>query len=175
MGEVWVAINDYPNYEISTEGKVKNKSTGKILKPIKATTGYMHIGLANEEGTKQFLLHRLMVETFMQDKKMDGLVVNHKDCDKTNNRLDNLELVTQKQNILHSKINGKQIRKIGEENKLSKTVYQYSLDKKLIKIWRSVMDIEREIGIKSNSVSNCALGKCKSAKGYIWSYVELSA
>lgn len=66
--------------------------------------------------------------------------------------------------------------KFGSENPSSKKVCQY--DKKtqeLIKIWDSMHDVERELGINHRSISACCQGKRKSAGGFIWKYVEVDS
>jgi len=50
-------------------------------------------------------------------------------------------------------------------------VLQFTLENKFIKKWDCVMDIERELGIKSGAISNCCLGKSKTSGNYIWKYI----
>lgn len=170
----WFDIPDYPNYKINKLGEIKSIKNNKKLKVLLNAYGYGLVNLHNKNGQKTFLIHRLMAKVFMSDLVANkNLVINHKDLNKLNNSLDNLELVTQKENIEHSRIHGRQKRLKGKDNKRSKKIFQYDVDENLLKVWDSVMDVERTIGIKSNSISNCALGKCKTAKGYKWSYVEL--
>lgn len=63
--------------------------------------------------------------------------------------------------------------KFGSDNPNSKRVAQYNKQtKKLIKIWDSIMDVERELGINPGNISSCCKGKLKSAGGFVWKYVE---
>lgn len=110
--EVYKSIKGYEGlYEISNFGNVKSLPRsvkigknnrfveGKILKPITIFGGYLAVNFVNKK-RKQYLIHRLVAETFYgQNNK---LVVNHIDFDKTNNKLENLEFCTQKENIQHS-------------------------------------------------------------------------
>lgn len=171
MCNSFVSIKGYENlYGINKQGEVFSYRSRKVLKPIIKNTGYACVSLYDISGRyKSKYIHILVAETFL-GKENKGLVVNHKDLNKLNNCVDNLEFITQEQNIYHSKINGKQIRNKGKDNKKSKEVLQYDLQGHLIRVWNSVMDIERELGIKSNYVSNCALGKCKTSCGFIWKY-----
>ena len=171
--EEWFEIPEYPNYKINKKGQIIN-SRGKILKPVNHSEGYLQIGLHKNGKVKIFKIHRLMAMVFMPKLYTNSkLVINHKDLNKKNNNLENLELITQKENILHSKINGRQERKKGIKNKLSKKVYQYTKEYEFIREWDCVMQIKRELHIKSSNISNCALHKSKTAKGYIWSYKKI--
>jgi len=100
--EVWKDILNYNNYEVSTFGNVRNKKTGRILKPANRG-GYFVVGLSNKL-TKTFSIHRLVAETFIENPK-NKLQVNHKDKNGLNNHLSNLEWNTPKENNIH-KSNG---------------------------------------------------------------------
>ena len=99
--EIWKKINNYENYEVSSLGNVRNKNTGRILKPG-IIGGYYCVGLSNIK-TKTFSVHRLVALTFIEnpENKTD---VNHKDKNKLNNNLVNLEWNTSKENNTHKSI-----------------------------------------------------------------------
>ena len=116
MSEVWKPIKSLDGkYLASSDGRIKsverevtigsNKRTVKehTLKPIKTKTGYVVVNLTYPS-RRQHLVHRLIAEAFLGIA--DGMVVNHKDLNKENNSISNLEVVTQKQNIDHSCENG---------------------------------------------------------------------
>ena len=67
--------------------------------------------------------------------------------------------------------NNLQIALRSNTNPKSKSVLQFTLENKFIKKWDCVMDIERELGIKSGAISNCCLGKSKTSGNYIWKYI----
>jgi hypothetical protein len=96
--EVWKNVLNYENYEVSSLGNVRNKNTGRILKSG-IIGGYYCVGLSNIK-TKTFLVHRLVALTFIKnpENKSD---VNHKDKNKLNNNLTNLEWNTSKENNIH--------------------------------------------------------------------------
>jgi hypothetical protein len=96
--EIWKEISNYDNYKISSFGNVKNNNTGRILKPVNLG-GYYYVGLSNIK-TKTFSVHRLVAFAFIENPegKSD---VNHKDKNKLNNCLSNLEWVTTKENNIH--------------------------------------------------------------------------
>ena len=113
MEEIYKNIKDYEGlYQISNFGRVKSlkrkvkQSNGfeyeikeRVLKLSYHTNGYVGITL-NKEGKKRFLVHRLVAEHFLEN---EGNLpqVNHKDLDKANNRVENLEWVTKSENQLH--------------------------------------------------------------------------
>lgn len=90
-------------YWINDEGKIINKNTGNIISWKKEKNGYYRVSLMKiEGGTTLKSVHRLVLMAFNPNKDQDKLQVNHKDGDKHNNNLNNLEWVTAKQNIQHS-------------------------------------------------------------------------
>lgn len=101
-------IEHYPNYEVSTSGIVRNKTTGHSMKWINNGKGYYTVKLYNSATPKGrlCLVHRLVLSTYSViplDAKYD---VNHIDGDKSNNTLTNLEWVTKSQNTQHAHITG---------------------------------------------------------------------
>lgn len=97
--EVWKDIPNYPNYEVSNDGKVRNKKSGRFLKPVLAK-GYPRVVLCNDGRNRPKTVHRLVAEAFI-DGDYD-LQVNHMDGNKLNNNSNNLEWVTPSENILHA-------------------------------------------------------------------------
>jgi hypothetical protein len=96
--EIWKDISNYDNYKVSSFGNVKNNNTGRILKPSKIG-GYYCVGLSNVK-TKTFSVHRLVAVAFIENPE-GRPDVNHKDKNKLNNNLSNLEWVTAKENNIH--------------------------------------------------------------------------
>lgn len=118
--EEWRDIKGYEGlYQVSSLGRVKTLNyrkhgREKILKPIiHKYTGYCVIGLTKENKQKQYKIHRLVAEAFLNNPN-NYPVINHKDEDKTNNNINNLEWCSQAYNINY----GTRNRKVGE--KLSK-------------------------------------------------------
>lgn len=89
------------NYNITLCGEIFHKENGKKLRPRVATRGYLTVSLYNCNIYKTFYVHRLMALTFLP--QIEGkTIVNHKDGDKTNNKITNLEWMTHRENSLHS-------------------------------------------------------------------------
>lgn len=110
MKEVWVTVNDYPDYMVSNLGNVKKlnyRKSGKekILKHIEDRYGYMTVNLYKNNKLKHFTIHKLVATHFINNPE-NKPQVNHIDGNKKNNRLDNLEWVTNKENMRHAWDNG---------------------------------------------------------------------
>ena len=99
--KLWKSIKDYPNYEVSTGGDVRNAKTGRVLKQGKHRQGYSLVWLSNSDGVSGKAVHRVVAETFI-DNPYDKPQVNHKDGNKSNNCVDNLEWNTEKENSRHA-------------------------------------------------------------------------
>lgn len=100
MNALWKSVPHAPNYEISRSGVVRNKTTGKSLKQQINPSGYLIVCLHGSSKGRTFPLHRLVAECFVQGDA-EGLQVNHKDGNRTNNAPENLEFVTRSENMRH--------------------------------------------------------------------------
>jgi len=99
--EEWRQIANYDNYEVSSFGKVRNKNTGRILKVYLSEGGYENVGLfSNKKMRKTPPVHRLVALSFLENPE-NKPHVNHKDKNRCNNHLDNLEWCTALENNLH--------------------------------------------------------------------------
>jgi hypothetical protein len=99
----WKIINEFPIYEISNTGIVRNKITGCIRKVVKNKRGYSKILLCYNQRKRNEFLHRLVATHFICERPFMH-EVNHKDSDKDNNNVYNLEWITHKQNMEHYKM-----------------------------------------------------------------------
>lgn len=101
MEEVWVVLEDWPDYQISNYGRVYSNRRNRILKTNLGRDGYYRVNLSNVDGWKNISIHRLVALMFVSGY-FDGAIVNHIDGDKTNNVVTNLEWVTHKENVNHA-------------------------------------------------------------------------
>ncbi len=92
-------INEYSNYQINHNGDVIR--FGKKLKVRPSKNGYARVLLCKDGKAKDFYIHRLVAETFIPNPN-NKPTVNHKDGNKLNNTLSNLEWNTHSENALHS-------------------------------------------------------------------------
>lgn len=99
--EIYKEIKNYENYEISNLGKIRNKKTGKFIKQS-VVGGYMHVLLNKNGEQKNFYVHRLIAEYFIENK--NGLtIVDHRDTNKLNNSISNLRFCTASENCKNKK------------------------------------------------------------------------
>ena len=179
MEEIWKSIIGYEGYyEVSSLGRVRslprNKGQrmygGKILKLVDRGNKYLCVSLSvGNKKSPIISVHKLVALAFIENPNHLPQV-NHIDGNKQNNRVENLEWADASMQALHAFKLGLRKQTKGAEDPKSKTVYQYSLDKKLIHTWGSGMGAERN-GYCSVSISACCRGyRNKTHKGYIWSF-----
>lgn len=169
MIEKWKCIKGYelyPIYQVSNYGRVKrlNSNEHKILKPF-YKQGYLYIGLCKDGKQKQFRLHRLVAEAFIPNPN-NLPEVNHKDEDKTNNRADNLEWCTSKENTNYGSRNSK------ISTALTKAVIGYN-DRGFEKRFNSMTEASICVSRSSPShIGDCCRGKRKTSGGLKWRFAE---
>ena len=124
---MWTTIENFPNYEISKFGNVRNIRKKRNLKQYENSSGYLRCQLYSTPKVKFMFTHILMWESFVGEI-MEGYTIIHVDKDRTNNKLDNLESVksgtrgtrnsytSEFKTIIQDEINlGKTSRSIGRE------------------------------------------------------------
>ena len=145
------------NYWISDEGKCYNSQTKHLLSPIKSGNYYKYCFSINGEKSSA-LIHKLVYSLFRDDYD-EQKQINHIDGNKQNNVLDNLELITSQQNILHSYyILYNNISQIG----------QFDMQNNLIATYDSMSAAARAINGSVSAISQVCAGKAKTHKGFIW-------
>lgn len=95
---VWRDCREFPNYEINRLGKIRNKNTKKELNPYDDRRGYLRVSL----NKKHVKIHRLMAIEFLPPPCNKQYVVNHKNGNKHDNRVSNLEWISQAENVRHA-------------------------------------------------------------------------
>ena len=136
------------NYEIQCDGTLINLKTCNVIKWSKDTNGYMRAGLWHNGKCKTVAQHRLLAEYFIDNPECK-LQVNHKNGIKHDNRLDNLEWVTQSENSLHSFANG--LQKVTKPNMMA------VIDKASGTIYESISDASRQTGWSVSHLRNMLL------------------
>ena len=141
--ENYKQILDYPNYEVSNLGNVRRIGSVTLLKPIDNGKGYKTVHLSNDKGRRLCLIHRLVMVVFNPiETTMD---VNHKDGNKSNNTLSNLEWVTKSENTRHAHKTGL----FASRNKLSIEQVKYIKSKK---VPGSALSLAKEFNVQRSVI-----------------------
>ena len=161
--EIWAdllpeLVNGVKGYKISNYGRIKGKN-GRINHGWD-NNGYISVSVGN----KSYQLHCLVAKVFIQSTNLDQIEVNHKDGNKKNNTITNLEWLTHKENVQHSFDTGLSP---------TKPVIQYDLSGKKIYSYHSIAEAERKLQITSSHISK-VLDKEKRAHGYLWRSTEVN-
>lgn len=117
-------------------------------------------------------VHRLVAEAFLPNPE-NKPEVDHISCNRLDCRVHNLRWVTRHENVMNP-ITRRNLSKAMTNGPCAKKIYQYTIDGELIREWPSLMEVGRELGYSIGNISECCLGKRKSAYGFIWSYSPLS-
>lgn len=173
MNEIWKDINGFSGYQVSnlgnvksnerfetTNGCVKERFIKEIILQPATDRGYKIVSLS--KGKRQYMkkVHRLVAQAFIPNPD-NKRTVNHKDCNPSNNLLDNLEWATDLENTRHARKNNR----MSDE----KEVVMIK-DGIIIKIFKSISQANRETGIQISNISYCCSGIRKTAGGYNWKF-----
>lgn len=140
---IWKTVNECDLYEVSDTGLVRRIESKRVLKGC-ITSGYRSVKFTFLDGKQQrFYVHRLVAEHFLTDSWKEGLVVNHKDGDKLNNNVNNLEWVSQRANTLHYYQNLQKEKKERKNNGKKVPVIQYDLEGNELARYESVSEASR--------------------------------
>jgi hypothetical protein len=179
--EIWKDI-DFTNgeYQVSNLGRIKSMPkkvstsdgriwyiNGKVLTNSIHTSKYLVVNIYQ----KKCLVHRLVAVAFLENTHFKSFV-NHKDCDKYNNSLDNLEWVTHEENIQHAKENDRMVSRFGIDNPFAKAINQYSREGEFIKKWDSIADMRREFNVNKSNLYQHLKGSTRYGlvKGFKFQY-----
>lgn len=150
----------------SPDGTIYNKH-GRKYKPVKLKNGYYRIGTRINGKPSVFLVHRLIALTFI-DNPNNYPWINHKDEDRSNNSVDNLEWCTPKYNANYGTRIQRQIEHQRNREDVSKPVIRILNGEETR--YPSAKQAERELQINNSNIIACCLGKRKTAGGYEWRY-----
>ena len=172
--EEWIQIQDFPNYEVSTLGNVRNSNTGRVLK-LTCKGGYMFTGLSQNSIGKTLPVHRLVALAFI-DNPENKPQVNHKDKNRGNNNVSNLEWSTASENNIHRSTN--EIQTTNQQVKVWRI--DINTDEKLelydsiylAAQWIISNNSELSIDNVKGGISCASRGVYKSSFGYKWAMYE---
>lgn len=148
-----------------SNARKKYFSRERILKPSKARNGYLIVVLCNREKKTGKLVHRLVAEAFVPNPENKSQV-NHIDGNKINNKVENLEFVTAKENTNKAYEIG--LKRTGKYLYNTRWIYQFDLNMCFVKKWESMTQASKELGINQADISKCCAGKRNQCGNYIW-------
>lgn len=186
--EIWRSVKNYEGYyEVSNLGRVRRIDTyvntgikhsekrlcaGRILKQHQKRNGYLAVDLSKEYKVKTIAVHRLVAIAFLENDDMTKIEVNHKNANKQDNRVENLEWVTPQENKAHAK-----------ENNLYKSLNKKSIRcKQLNMVFESSYAAAEYINNKyygnakqvknvAAKIRSAAIGLQNTAYGFTWEYL----
>lgn len=139
--EIWKKINEF-NYSVSNLGRVRNDKTGRFNKPSSNGHGYMHLALHEYGVAFDRYVHILVAQAFLGLPTKEAPEVNHKDSDKSNNKLTNLEYSSRIDNAYHAVRNN--LYRSGAQH------YKTNLTQEQVNIIRESTKLQRELAIEFN-------------------------
>ena len=167
MGEIWKSVVGYEGlYEVSDKGRIRSLDRvvelelygavrrqlrrGRILKPQLTPKGYLQVCLYRDRVRSTTYVHQLVARSFLGHT--DSLEVNHKNGDKTDNAVANLELVSHQENIEHSY---RQLGRVGPNRKLTNEEVR-----EIRKSDLSCSAISKRYKVHQMTISNIRRGEC---------------
>ena len=157
-GEIRVSPS-YPDFILSSCGMLKKRTCGYWRFGTKTSDGYMGVSI---DGCRK-LVHRLLLEAFRKhDPSPDQIYVNHRNGERSDNRVVNLEYVSPSENIQHAHDTGLSSSR--------KSVIGTDIKSGVSTMYLSMASAGRETVCSASGISLCCLGKLKTTSGYLWRY-----
>ena len=152
----WKRIAGYEDYEISDTGLVRSLKRGgtRVLIPGRDRDGYLYVRLCKDGKAKHMSIHRLVASAFVPNP-MNFPTVNHKDENKRNNAVSNLEWLSLADNNRYS---------------IDKSVLQLDRRGNVVNRFPSMTEAARQTGVAVSGISRACSGRLKTAGGYGWQF-----
>lgn len=170
MKEIWKVVYGFPDYEVSTFGRLRRG--GRLLGSKCKRSEYIKCSLCNGGIVRNTSIHRVVAETFIPNVDMKPCV-NHKNCKRSDNRTENLEWCFYSENNNYGDIqlrHSESIKghpKFGSAGKPMKSVLQIE-GTSYVGYFESCQEASRKTGVNDRHINECCLFKRKSAGGYLW-------
>ena len=192
--EIWKDIDFLNNnYSVSNRGNVKSndrvasdgrKIKGRIMKMYKIQPrGYLTVVFMIDGKKKHYLVHRLVYCVFNNLDINGKFIIDHIDNNSENNNIDNLQKMTQQENIIKGYRDRKRAKELNKEYKIpkydgannnkkgnEKEIVQYDIDGNIVDVYQSIKEASYINGIRGVNISRNLRGVFKTAGGYIWKY-----
>lgn len=168
LTETWKTLPDFPKYQVSDQGRIKNVNSGRIFTGTRDAFGYVHVRLINPKGTYTLRkVHRLVAETFLPNPEGKP-IIDHIDGDKTNNALSNLRWVTYSENTkAYEASKGKR-----RSAPINRMLAQYTMEGELVAVYDNALEAARMTGFGDFGIYSAGAGKLKSFCGFQWRFFD---
>ena len=170
------SITDFPNYKVSSDGKVYNSELSELKQTVNKR-GYTMVKLCKNGFQKNCSVHRLVAEAFIPNEE-NKPEVNHIDGNKLNNTIDNLEWVSRGENQRHAYSIGLRRSYLTNEDRKKGTLLGVEKNRKNVrveetgKIYKSIRDCARDTGCDVGAISKCCNGFAKKHHGLHFTFVN---
>lgn len=160
--EEWRPVIGFSQYVVSTHGRIMNIYTKRLLKAAKKPAGYLQVSLWRGGKGTSLDVHQIVYQSFYPDEELTGFVINHKDGNKENNSVSNLEKVTYQENNLHAVYCIK-------THCCAKPVIQLNVNNQIVNKFPSIAEATRIT--KISNISR-AIKSGRTAGGFYWQFQE---
>lgn len=171
--EEWRDIKGYEGlYKISNTGNVFSYVSNRIMTPAYCGSGYKKVMLSKDMKAKNKMVHRLVAEAFIPNPE-NKKTVNHKDGNKENNDVSNLEWNTYSENLKHAYKHGLNYWCEGKGRDFRKVCMIDQYTGEILKTYDSIGEAYKENNLFSHStIIDICKFKRETAGGYVWRYAE---
>lgn len=156
---LWKTIKQFPDYEVSNTGLVRNNVTGNVLKPYDNGRGYLQVGLYNNGSRKKKRINRLVAKAFIDNPNPEEFdQINHKNSCRTDNRVENLEWCSGSYNERHKIANG--------NSTLARLGYKQASEiRELLLLGADVNRLAEKYGVSPSTIYHIRAGRA-------WSWID---
>lgn len=165
--EIWKAVKGYEGYEVSNKGNVRSFKY-KLVRLMNKNIdrgGYYRVKLTSKGIGKYVSLHRLVASNFINEIP-NHMVINHIDGNKSNNCIENLEIVTQSENLKHAFDNNLKKKESKSVVMIDKNTFE------TLRIFESIEGAAKFVGVSASGISRACQGAYSQSGGYGWKYKE---
>jgi len=165
--EKWSKIKDHEDYKISNFGNVYSTKTNKLMSCNSIRSGYRSVCFNKNNKSHSYKIHRLVALHFIPNNDQTKDNVNHKDGNKFNNHIDNLEWTTTGENTSHG-------YETGLNRLTTRRVHQLDMDGNIIATFDSLKDAATQSGISDAGIVKVCRGSRQTAGEYKWCYADIN-
>lgn len=172
--EEWRKISINDNYEVSSNGRIKRCDNNYEKIPLKSRDGYLITDLYKNGERTRYRVHRLVAQEFIPNPE-NKPCVNHKDGNKHNNDISNLEWVTEKENCQHAWATGLAKSSISMLGRKNPNAGRHGKPFRIIEtgeVFQTLHECEKAIDGNNRHINDCLRGRQNTHRGYHFEYIE---